>query len=176
MASFANTADDEFDNIWVACTNGEVNKVSEFLASGIDVNAQDEYGFSPIHAATSYGHVALLEYLISQGANVNLPDQDGDTPLLICEDQASFEILERHGGDIHAKNNEGEGLAEKAVALAEDENEAMVTFLFNRGFIPVDFRMTAQDDDEDEDDNNEEGGNNDNEGADDGEDALMATN
>ena len=164
-------AEDEFDNIWVACTNGDVNKVSEFLANGIDINAQDEAGFSPIHAATSYGHVALLEYLISQGANVNLRDADGDTPLLICEDQASFEILERHGGDIHAKNTEGEGLAEKAVALAEEENEAMVTFLFNRGFIPVDFRMTVQ-----EQQDEEEGGNNDDGQEGGGDDVQMASN
>jgi len=81
--------------------------------------------------------------------------------------------LERHGGDIHAKNTEGEGLAEKAVALAEDENEAMVTFLFNRGFIPVDFRLTAQDEQE-----QEEGGNHDDEGEGEADenDAQMATN
>lgn len=172
MTSFL-SAEEEFDNIWVACTNGDVNKVSEFLASGIDINAQDEAGFSPIHAAASYGHVALLEYLISQGANVNLRDADGDTPLLICEDQATFEALERHGGDIHAKNSDGEGLAEKAVALAEEENEAMVTFLFNRGFIPVDFRMTAQ-----EEQDEEEGVNNDDQegGEANGDGAQMATN
>lgn len=143
MATFL-AEEDQFDNIWVACTNGDIQKVTAFLASGIDVNSQDEVGFSPIHAAASYGHCSLLDYLIANGANVNLADADGDTPLLNCEDQASFELLERAGANINARNNEGEGLAEKAVALAEEENEAMVTFLFNRGFIPVDFRMSAQ--------------------------------
>ncbi len=163
MSSFAEEVD-QFDNIWVASTNGDINKVSEFLANGINVNAQDEYGFSPIHAAASYGHVALIEYLISQGADVNLRDVDGDTALLICEDQATFEMLERHGADIHATNAEGEGLAEKAVGLAEEENEAMVTFLFNRGFIPVDFRVQNQEEGEEpyydvDDQDQEEGGN-----------------
>ena len=135
---------EQFDNIWVASTEGNVNKVTTFLESGVSINSQDEYGFSPMHASASYGHVALLEYLLTNGADVNLRDLDGDTPLLICEDQASFEMLERHGADINATNNEGGGLAEKAVGLAEEGNEAMVTFLFNRGFIPLDFRMIEQ--------------------------------
>lgn len=135
---------EQFDNIWVASTEGSVNKVTAFLESGVNINAQDEYGFSPMHAAASYGHVALLEYLLTNGADVNLRDLDGDTPLLICEDQASFEMLERHGADINATNNDNGGLAEKAVGLAEEGNEAMVTFLFNRGFIPMDFRMIEQ--------------------------------
>ncbi len=157
MADFISDAD-QFDNIWVACTNGDIGKVTEFLASGVNINAQDEYGFSPVHAAASYGHVAMLDYLLSNGADVNLRDADGDTPLLICEDQASFELLERYGADINARNAEGEGLAEKAAQLAEEENEAMVTFLFNRGFIPIDFRMTEQDPDEDNEEGAELGG------------------
>jgi len=133
---------EQFDNIWVACTDGNMNKVVAFLASGVDINAQDEYGFSPIHAAASYGHDDLIEYLISNGANVNLRDADGDTPLLVCENKTTFELLERNGADINLKNNEDAGLAEKAVGFAEEGNEDMVTFLFNRGFIPVDFKFS----------------------------------
>lgn len=44
------------DNIWTAASDGELEKVKGYLASGIDVNAQDETGYSPLHAAASYGH------------------------------------------------------------------------------------------------------------------------
>ena len=53
-------------------------------------------------------------------------------------------MLERYGADINAVNTESCGLAEKAIGLAEEGNEAMVTFLFNRGFIPLDFKMIEQ--------------------------------
>ena len=37
------------------------------------------------------------------------------------------------------KNKEGEGLMEKAIELASDQNDAMVNYLFERGIIPVNF-------------------------------------
>tara|TARA_B110000090_G_scaffold140016_1_gene153929 strand:- start:978 stop:1448 length:471 start_codon:yes stop_codon:yes gene_type:complete len=143
-ASAGMESSDVFENIWVASTNGDLARVAEFLGSGVNVNAQDENGFSPIHAAASYGQLPLIEFLIGHSADVNLRDIDGDTPILVCEDQTTFELLERNGADINAKNSEGFGLAERAVALAEEENEDMVTFLFNRGFLPVDFKVVQE--------------------------------
>lgn len=36
------------------------------------MNAQDEHGYSCMHAAASYGHVELLQYLVQSGGNVNI--------------------------------------------------------------------------------------------------------
>jgi hypothetical protein len=47
MAEFHNGEEEE-DNIWVAASNGDTNRVKELLALGISVNAQDEYGYSPM--------------------------------------------------------------------------------------------------------------------------------
>ena len=47
------------------------------------MNAQDETGYSPLHAASSYNELATMQYLLSVGADVNLQDSDGDTPLLV---------------------------------------------------------------------------------------------
>lgn len=45
----------------------------EFLdEGGMDVNAQDEHGYSCMHAAASYGHVELLQYLVQRGGNINI--------------------------------------------------------------------------------------------------------
>lgn len=45
----------------------------EFLdEGGMDVNAQDENGYSCMHAAASYGHTELLQYLVQRGGNVNI--------------------------------------------------------------------------------------------------------
>lgn len=134
------SSSDNFDNIWVAATNGDIDSVQNFLSQGVDVNVQDEEtGNSPIHSAVSYGQVKLLEFLIRNGANVNLRDSDGDTPILLCEDQACFELLEANGADLLAKNNENLGWNEKAIELAEEGNNNMVSYLFNRELIPINF-------------------------------------
>lgn len=39
---------------------------------GMDVNAQDENGYSCMHAAASYGHLDLLRYLVQRGGDVNI--------------------------------------------------------------------------------------------------------
>lgn len=47
--------------------------VREFLEEGgMDVNAQDEHGYSCMHAAASYGHLDLLAFLVQRGGNVNI--------------------------------------------------------------------------------------------------------
>lgn len=40
--------DFEANNIWVAVSNGDLDRVKEMLASGVSVNAQDEHGYSPL--------------------------------------------------------------------------------------------------------------------------------
>lgn len=35
-------------NIWMAASDGELETVKAFLAGGGDVNAKDEYGYTPL--------------------------------------------------------------------------------------------------------------------------------
>ena len=114
------------DNIQTAASDGKLEKVKGFLAAGIDINSQDETGYSAIHAATSYAHTELLKFLLSNGANVMLCDADGDTPLHGCEEPAVAQILIDAGAKLDAKNAEGKTPIEIA---AEDERETMVGFL-----------------------------------------------
>lgn len=30
-----------------------------------NVNSQDDQGYSPLHAAVTYGHISIVEYLLS---------------------------------------------------------------------------------------------------------------
>ncbi len=130
-------------NIWTACADGDMSRVEYLLGLGMNVNVTDEYGYAPIYFAASYSHIPLIEYLIGRGANVNICDPDGDTPILACEDPVTFELLEKHGADITVKNNEGEGLVEKAVEMLEEENIEMVDYLITRQILPADFKETV---------------------------------
>jgi predicted nucleic acid-binding OB-fold protein len=124
--------DQEPENIWVAASDGDIPRVLELLQQGISINVQDEYGYSPMHAAVSYGHKELIELLISGGADLSLRDPDGDTPLLTCEEPEIFELLVRGGSDPKARNYADQGLFEKAV---EDENIVLAQYLLDNGYV-----------------------------------------
>ncbi|EJU04843.1 ankyrin, partial [Dacryopinax primogenitus] len=100
-------------NIWVAAGDGDLERVQ----IGIAPNAPDQYTYTPMHAAASYGHIHILEYLSSQGGNVNVVDDDGDTPLYTVENVETARYLVEKGATWDMRNKEG---LTPADALDED--------------------------------------------------------
>ncbi|OBA20077.1 ankyrin [Metschnikowia bicuspidata var. bicuspidata NRRL YB-4993] len=101
-------------NIWVAAADDRVDLVEKYLNSNeFTANAKDPNGYTPIHAAASYGHIDLLKLLISRGGNINIQDNDGDTPLHHVEDieTAKF-IVEQLKGDYNIRNEENQTAAD----------------------------------------------------------------
>lgn len=42
-------------NIWVAASDGDIDRVQHLISSGAyEVNAQDDHGYTALHAASSY--------------------------------------------------------------------------------------------------------------------------
>ena len=85
------------------------------MAAGSDVNAKDEFGRTPLHDATFYGHKEIVELLIAKGADVNAKTSDEDNTPLTPLDGAIEEnhteiadLLRKHGGKTK-KELEAEG-------------------------------------------------------------------
>ncbi|KAJ2030464.1 hypothetical protein GGH91_002518 [Coemansia sp. RSA 2671] len=96
------------DNIWTATGDGDMARVMRLVeADKALVNAKDENGYTPLHAAASWKHAKLLEFLIQNGGDVNITDNDGDTPLHICEDLECAQLLLDNGANPEAENDEG---------------------------------------------------------------------
>ena len=115
-------------NIWVAASDGDLARVRQLLQEGVDVNAQDDNGYSPLHGAVSYDHLELVKYLLTNGADLNLTDEDGDQAIHLCESTAMFDLLVEAGADPLAVNFSGESLHQK---LLEDRNDDLLTHLLN---------------------------------------------
>ncbi|GJJ70108.1 uncharacterized protein EMPS_02457 [Entomortierella parvispora] len=95
-------------NIWLAASDGDLEAVKKFIEEkGVSVDAQDEFGYSALHAAASYGHKDLIQYLLEKGADVNIQDPEGDSPLFVCETVDIAEMLVKAGADAkHVNENE----------------------------------------------------------------------
>ncbi|ODV80190.1 ankyrin-repeat protein [Suhomyces tanzawaensis NRRL Y-17324] len=108
-------------NIWVAAADNQREVVEKYISSGeFAADAKDPNGYTPIHAAASYGHLELLQYLIDKQGDVNVQDAEGDTPLHHVEDVATAKYLvEKLGADYKIKNNDGM----TAVEYIEDDDE-----------------------------------------------------
>jgi uncharacterized protein len=71
--------------------------------------AQDDHGYSLLHAATSYNHLDLLRSLLVEfNVPVDLKDEDGETALFVCETVECARLLvEGFHADISVKGEDG---------------------------------------------------------------------
>lgn len=101
-------------NIWVAAADNQVKIVESYLdGKDFTPNSKDPNGYTPIHAAASYGHIGLLKLLISRGGDINIQDNEGDAPLHHVEDLKTAKLMvEELKADWKIKNNEGQIPAE----------------------------------------------------------------
>lgn len=66
-------------------------------------SAQDEHGYSLMHAAASYNHLDLLRALVTEfNVSVDLKDEDGDTALFVAETLECAKLLVE---ELHANYN-----------------------------------------------------------------------
>ena len=65
--------------IYWATLSGKIEDVRQHLAAGVDVNAKNVGGDTPLHYAM--GKIEIAELLIAKGADVNARDAYGGTPL-----------------------------------------------------------------------------------------------
>ncbi|KAG7706311.1 hypothetical protein KL914_003206 [Ogataea haglerorum] len=116
-------------NIWIAASDNKLDKVREYIESGsYTANSKDPNGYTPMHAAASYGNLDLLKYLVSQGGDINIQDYDGDTPLHHVETlEAAKFLVEELKADFQIKNKDG--LTPAKYQEEEDEYPQLIEYL-----------------------------------------------
>ncbi|KAI9208262.1 ankyrin repeat-containing domain protein [Polychytrium aggregatum] len=107
--------DGKYENIWTHASDGNIEAIEKELATGIDVNVGDQFGYTMVHAAASYAQIELLNLLIKKyGAEVNVCDREGDTPLHYTETVEVAKILIENGADPTIPNDKGHLAIDKA--------------------------------------------------------------
>lgn len=111
-------------NIWIAAGEGDLERVRYLVeVEHISPIAADQFTYTPLHAAASYGHIDILRFLLNHSTAptnaIETTDEDGDTPLFTVEDVSVARILiEEFGANAKHENESGETPATNA-----EENE-----------------------------------------------------
>jgi len=66
---------------------GDADKLETLISldKDIDLNALDDFGYTPLHLACDRGHVEIVRLLIAKGADPSIKDPDDLTPLELAE-------------------------------------------------------------------------------------------
>jgi ankyrin repeat protein len=72
-------------SLFSAVHSGNIDGIILAVESGIDINAQDDRGATPLHMAAFRGEVEIAEYLLSEGADTTITNIDGLTALQTAE-------------------------------------------------------------------------------------------
>src|SRR5512139_3533182 len=72
------------ENLRLAAADGNLLRVETFLGQGVDVQAADARGVTPLFLAAKNGHRDVVAVLLEQGAAANPARQDGVTPIFIA--------------------------------------------------------------------------------------------
>jgi len=97
-------------DIWTAADEGDVERVEWHLEGGVDVNALNKRGATPLHAAAAKGKLAVAKLLISRGADLTLLHENEFTPLHLAADRGHVELIDllvESGADVNAPGFSG---------------------------------------------------------------------
>ncbi|MEP1079581.1 ankyrin repeat domain-containing protein [Leptolyngbya sp. PL-A3] len=98
--------------------------INQLVDAGVDVNAQDEAGNTPLHVAVSYGqgevssdggNPVALWVLLKRDANLNIVNRSGKTPLILAADVGflgadiveCIQVLVESGAEQHHRDTAG---------------------------------------------------------------------
>lgn len=86
--------------------------IEHLISKGLDVNAQDCYGMTPLHYAMRSKNVEAAIALLNAGADPNIENRDKVIPLSMIgrfpEELELIELMLKKGGNVHYFNGQFE--------------------------------------------------------------------
>lgn len=104
---------DGLNTLSIAIASRDVEITKALVNKGLNVNIQDNKGFTPILYSVVFGDVEHTKYLISKGADYKLTDAWGNNLIhasVYFNKPEQLDLLAKKGLNVNSKNNEGESI------------------------------------------------------------------
>src|SRR4030095_7522909 len=76
-----------------AVKDGDIATVKEVIESGVDINQEDEQGWTPLNWAAGKGDIDIVKLLVGNGADVFKVGRDQRTPYMIALAAGRVEVV-----------------------------------------------------------------------------------
>jgi len=93
-----------------AAKSGKAGDAESLLQKGADVNARDDFGWTPLILASKEGHTKVVELLLKKGVDPNVSNAWGWFPISWAAFQGHKDVVKlllEHGADPNAKSEHG---------------------------------------------------------------------
>jgi ankyrin repeat protein/spore coat protein CotH len=133
--------EEDKNSIWAVARRGDLDAVKKQLARGIDVDARNGEGTTPLAMAALTGEVETARYLISMGADVDAQQNDRNSVLHAAAFLGKVEItklLLENGVDPNVRNREGDTPLDTASAAWNEELQGIIQLISGMLQIKVD--------------------------------------
>jgi len=98
------------ENLFDAAKAGNLEKVTQLIEEGANVNIRNDSGVTPLHLAAYRGDKDIAEILILKGADIDSQTDAGDTPLMWAvkrEKSNLVELIVQKGATVDLKDGIG---------------------------------------------------------------------
>ncbi|XP_046140908.1 ankyrin-3-like isoform X13 [Osmia bicornis bicornis] len=116
-----------------AARAGQLEKVLEYLESGVDINASNANGLNALHLAAKDGHLEIVRELLNRGAVVDAATKKGNTALHIASlagQEEVVQLLVQRGASVNAQSQNG---FTPLYMAAQENHDSVVKYLLSKG-------------------------------------------
>src|SRR4051794_8922962 len=80
-------------DLWRLAETGDLRRLEDLLARGVDVNARNQEGATALMMAAYQGQLEVVRALTDHGADLNATDFDGDTAVMLADHSGHEDIV-----------------------------------------------------------------------------------
>jgi ankyrin repeat protein len=125
-------AQDNSEKLYAANRAGDLVPLNTLIDKGVNPNAADSRGVTPLMNAAAIGSLESMELLVKRGADVNAQNMSGSTALMwSAHDPRKVRFLVEHGADVNRAAKSGR-TALMIAALSNPSHES-VSLLLKQG-------------------------------------------